>query len=208
MSGIDLEMAMADPAYGYLPAALEAGQVSEAAIDACVRRVLRAKLQLGLFDNPYVDEDRAAEVLADPAHREIARVAAERSAVLLRNEADLLPLSAESLSAASGSIAVIGPLADSRRDTIGPWVFDFDLDETVTVLDGHPAAGRHDRHGWIRTGHPAGAAALRRRCSTCSPATRRPIPVPTSTTTRSCSGRSSWPAPPTSRWSCSGSGRT
>ncbi len=134
--GVDLEMAMADPAYGYLPAALEAGQVSEAAIDACVRRVLRAKLQLGLFDNPFVDEDRAAEVLADPAHREIARVAAERSVVLLRNEADLLPLSAESLSAASGSIAVIGPLADSRRDTIGPWVFDFDLDETVTVLDG------------------------------------------------------------------------
>jgi beta-glucosidase len=134
--GVDLEMAMADPAYGYLPAALEAGQVSEAAIDACVRRVLRAKLQLGLFDNPFVDEERAAEVLADPAHREIARVAAERSVVLLRNEADLLPLSAESLSAASASIAVIGPLADSRRDTIGPWVFDFDLDETVTVLDG------------------------------------------------------------------------
>ena len=100
---------MADPAYGYLPAALEAGQVSEEAIDACVRRVLRAKLQLGLFDNPYVDEDRAGEVLADPAHREVARVAAERSAVLLRNEGGLLPLSADRF----GSIAVIGPLADS-----------------------------------------------------------------------------------------------
>ncbi len=134
--GVDLEMAMADAAYSYLPAALEAGLVSESAIDACVRRVLRAKLQLGLFENPYVDEDRALEVLADPAHREVARVAAERSAVLLRNEGGLLPLSAESLSATSGSIAVIGPLADSRRDTLGPWVFDFDLDETVTVLEG------------------------------------------------------------------------
>ena len=129
--GVDLEMAMADAAFSYLPAALEAGLVSEEAIDACVRRVLRAKLLLGLFENAYVDEDRAKEVLSDPAHREIARVAAERSAVLLRNEGALLPLSAD-----VGSIAVIGPLADSRRDTIGPWVFDFDLDETVTVLDG------------------------------------------------------------------------
>jgi beta-glucosidase len=94
--------------------------------------VLQAKLLLGLFDEPYVDEERAREVLGDPAHRDVARAAAERSAVLLRNEGDLLPLDASEL----GSIAVIGPLADSRRDTLGPWVFDFDLDETVTVLDG------------------------------------------------------------------------
>ena len=72
-------------------------------------------------------------MLADPAHRDVARVAAERSAVLLRNEGG--PAAARH-AAALGSIAVIGPLADSPRDTIGPWVFDFDLDETVTVLDG------------------------------------------------------------------------
>jgi beta-glucosidase len=59
-------------------------------------------------------------------------VAAERSAVLLRNEGDLLPLDPERLS----SVAVLGALADSQRDTLGPWVFDFDLAETVTVLDG------------------------------------------------------------------------
>jgi beta-glucosidase len=87
---------------------------------------------MGLFDEPYVDEDRAREVLSDPAHRDIARTAAERSAVLLRNEGDVLPLDAGSL----GSIAVIGPLANSKRDTLGPWCFDFDLDETVTVLEG------------------------------------------------------------------------
>ena len=52
--------------------------------------------------------------------------------MLLRNSDDLLPLDAQTLS----SIAVIGPLADSKRDTVGPWVFDFDLDETVTVLEG------------------------------------------------------------------------
>ena len=131
-TGVDLEMALTDPAYGYLPEAVKKGDVTEAAIDACVRRVLAAKLRLGLFEDPYVDEDRARTVLADPAHREVARVAAERSAVLLRNEGDLLPLDA----AALGSVAVVGPLADSRRDTLGPWVFDFDLDETVTVLEG------------------------------------------------------------------------
>ena len=106
--------------------------MSQETLDTSVRRVLEAKLRMGLFDEPYVDEDRAREVLADPAHREVARIAAERSAVLLRNEGDVLPLDAGSLS----SIAVIGPLADSRRDTIGPWVFDYDLDETVTVLEG------------------------------------------------------------------------
>ena len=130
--GIDMEMAIRDAAYAHLPEALAAGEVSEQDLDASVRRVLEAKLRLGLFESPYVDEDRAREVLADPAHREVARVAAERCAVLLRNDGDLLPLNAEGVS----SIAVIGPLADSKRDTLGPWVFDFDLDETVTVLEG------------------------------------------------------------------------
>ena len=131
-AGVDMEMAVADPGYAHLPAALTSGAADETAFDTSVRRVLEAKVRMGLFDTPYVDEDRAREVLADPAHREVTRVAAERSAVLLRNEGALLPLAADSL----GSIAVIGPLADSQRDTLGPWVFDFDLDETVTVLDG------------------------------------------------------------------------
>ena len=131
-AGVDMEMAMGDAAYSRLPEALESGVVSEQTLDASVRRVLEAKLRLGLFEDPYVDEDRAREVLADPAHRDVARTAAERSAVLLRNEGDLLPLDAAKVE----SIAVIGPLADSKRDTLGPWCFDFDLDETVTVLDG------------------------------------------------------------------------
>ena len=131
-AGVDMEMAIADAAYSRLPEAVEAGIVSEATLDASVRRVLEAKQRLGLFEEPYVDEERAREVLADPAHRDVARVAAERSAVLLRNEGDLLPLDP----AATGTIAVIGPLADSKRDTLGPWCFDFDLDETMTVLDG------------------------------------------------------------------------
>jgi len=134
-AGLDLEMAILDPAYAHLPEAVAAGTASEADIDACVRRILRAKLRLGLFESPYVDEARAAEVLADPAHRDAARAAAVRTAVLLKNDpvdgTPLLPL-------ASGvkRVAVVGPLADSPRDTLGPWVFDFDLAETVTLLDG------------------------------------------------------------------------
>jgi beta-glucosidase len=130
--GVDMEMAIADPAYAHLPEALTSGQATMADLDASVLRVLEAKLRMGLFDDPYVDEARAAEVLGDPTHRDAARTAAERSAVLLRNEGGLLPLVLDRLA----SVAVIGPLADSRRDTLGPWVFDYDLAETVSVLDG------------------------------------------------------------------------
>jgi beta-glucosidase len=131
-AGLDMEMAITDPAFDHLPAALAAGEIDQAELDTAVRRILEVKLRLGLFDDPYVDEERAKVVLADPAHREVARDAARRAAVLLRNEGDLLPLDP----AALRSIAVVGPLADSPRDTIGPWVFDFDLGETVTIVDG------------------------------------------------------------------------
>jgi beta-glucosidase len=103
--GVDLEMAIADPAYACLPEALDAGAVTEAALDTCVRRILEVKLRLGLLDDPFVDEDAARTVLADPAHRAVAREAAQRSVVLLRNEGGLLPLDAPSLT----SIAVLGP---------------------------------------------------------------------------------------------------
>jgi beta-glucosidase len=153
-AGVDMEMAITDPAYGNLPQALASGAASPQAVDASVRRVLEAKIRMGLFDSPYVDEDRAREVLADPAHRDVARTAAERSAVLLRNEGDLLPLDSGSLS----SMAVIGPLADSRRDIIGPWVFDFDLDETVTVLEGIRARAGDG----VRVDHARGVRVVQR----------------------------------------------
>ena len=153
-AGVDMEMAITDPAFEHLPEAVESGRASQQAVDASVRRVLEAKFRMGLFETPYVDEDRAREVLADPAHREVALTAAERSAVLLRNEGELLPLDAGRLSA----IAVIGPLADSKRDTIGPWVFDFDLDETVTVFE-----GIRDKVGSaIRVEHAQGVPVVQR----------------------------------------------
>ena len=153
-AGVDMEMAIADPAYAHLAEAVEQGLVSEEALDASVRRVLEAKLRMGLFDDPYVDEGRAREVLGDPEHREVARIAAERSAVLLRNEGELLPLDAASL----GSVAVIGPLADSKRDTLGPWCFAFDLEETVTVLEGI----RHHAGRAARVDHAPGVRPAQR----------------------------------------------
>lgn len=153
-AGTDMEMAIFGPAYAHLPAAMTSGAADPAKVDASVRRVLEAKIRMGLFENPYIDEARAAEVLADPAHRGVARIAAERSAVLLRNEGDLLPLDAASLR----SIAVIGPKAVSKRDTLGPWVFDFDLDETVTVLDGIRARVGDS----VRVDHAAGFSCTQR----------------------------------------------
>ena len=153
-AGVDMEMAIDDAAYRHLPEALDTGAASADAVDASVRRVLEAKVRMGLFDAPYVDEDRAREVLSNPVHRDVARIAAERSAVLLRNEGNLLPLDSASLS----SIAVIGPLADSKRDTIGPWVFDFDLDETVTVLEGI----RSRAGDGVRVDHARGVGVVQR----------------------------------------------
>ena len=142
----------------------------------------------GCLTNPYVDEDHARAVLSDPEHREVARVAAERSAVLLRNEGDLLPLDVETLT----SVAVIGPLADSRRDTLGPWVFDFDLDETVTVFDGI----RRKVGNRVQVDFAAGIRVAQRvfpRCSTCSAATG-PKTRRASTRRPSSAAPSTWPA--------------
>ncbi len=130
-AGLDLEMTMEDPAFAHLPDAVAAGLVDERVIDEAVRRILRAKFRLGLFENPYADEAGSVAVLNTPEHREVARTAAERSAVLLKNVGNALPLAAD-----TGSIAVIGQLADSPRDALGPWAFDYDTTETVTILDG------------------------------------------------------------------------
>jgi beta-glucosidase len=113
-------------------AALAKGEIDTATVDNAVRRVLEAKIRMGLFEHPFVDETRAATLLGDGKTREAARWAAERSAVLLRNEGGLLPLDAKTIK----SLAVIGPLADAPRETLGPWVFDYKLEETVSLLAG------------------------------------------------------------------------
>lgn len=133
-AGLDLEMVdpAQPPSMTALPTALAAGQVSQARVDDAVRRVLSAKIRMGLFERPYIDESTVERVLEDPRHRALARVAAQRSAVLLRNEGGVLPLDRARIR----SLAVIGPMADSAKDTLGPWVFDQNKPRGVTVLEG------------------------------------------------------------------------
>ncbi|HEY7615203.1 MAG TPA: glycoside hydrolase family 3 C-terminal domain-containing protein, partial [Terriglobales bacterium] len=132
-AGVDMEMAVDATAYSQnLANSVRGGKITEQQIEAAARRILEAKVRLGLLDHPYVDEARSREVLSTPEHRVAARIAAERSAVLLRNDGNVLPLK----KGAYRKIAVIGPLADSAKDTLGSWTLREDLNETVTVLKG------------------------------------------------------------------------
>jgi beta-glucosidase len=132
-AGVNMEMAINFTAYSKsLATAVERGQITAQQIEDAARPILEMKIRLGLFEHPFVDEARSREILATPEHRTAARLAAERTAVLLRNEKNLLPLKKD----AYKKIAVIGPLADSQVDTIGSWAFQEDLAETVTVFAG------------------------------------------------------------------------
>lgn len=132
-AGVDMEMGLFGTTFSKnLATAMSSGQITIQQIEAADRGILGMKIRLGLFEHPYVDEKRAAQILVDPENRKAARVAAERSAVLLRNEGNLLPLRKGSYP----KIAVVGPLADSQVDTLGPWALHGDVKETVTVLAG------------------------------------------------------------------------
>ena len=110
---------------------LDKGEMTAAQLDDLVRPILAAKYHLGLFEHPYADatERTHAEMLAK--HRLAARGAAARTAVLLRNEGGLLPLAKT-----TKSIAVIGPLGDSKGDMLGPWSLTAKSEDGVSVLDG------------------------------------------------------------------------
>ena len=108
------------------------GKISVAELDEAVRPILEAKIRLGLFENPYTDESAVERMLSTPEHRQLTRVAAQRSAVLLRNEKGLLPLS----KTAARSIAVIGPMAHNGDNMLTDWARQGDPKETVTIYEG------------------------------------------------------------------------
>ena len=117
-AGVNMDMA----SYTYLnqlPKLVKAGRITEAQIDALVRPLLVSKFKLGLFENTYIDESKISAVLNDPASAQFAREAAQRSMVLLKNDAQLLPLDKSGKKYAS--IAVIGPVADSGPAMVGFW---------------------------------------------------------------------------------------
>ncbi len=129
-AGVDMDMCSL--AYrGHLGERVKQGALPEALIDRSVRRILRAKLALGLFDNPYTDPKLEAKVLLCDAHRQLARESAARSIVLLKNDGGVLPLKKD-----IPRLAVIGPLADNSRDPLGTWAGIGRWEDVVTVLAG------------------------------------------------------------------------
>jgi beta-glucosidase len=143
----------------HLPKLVASGRIQVSEIDAAVRPILAAKVRLGLFENPYVDESRVASLTGTAEHRRLARVAAQRSAVLLRNEGGRLPL--DKNDSAISSIAVVGPLGDTKRDMLGPWSLAGRPEEAVSILEGIRAKTRpgvrveHARGGEIRRVYPS-----------------------------------------------------
>ncbi|WP_026320255.1 beta-glucosidase BglX [Phocaeicola barnesiae] len=125
-AGVDMEMV----SYTFvkkLPELIKEGKVQEATIDNAVRNILRIKYRLGLFDQPYIDENK--DVMYAPAHLEAAKRAAVESAILLKNEKQTLPLG-NSIK----TVAIIGPMADAPYEQMGTWVFDGEKSHTVTPL--------------------------------------------------------------------------
>lgn len=129
-AGVDMDM-VSDAFSGTLKKSVEEGKVSAAAIDAACRRILEAKYKLGLFDDPYkyCDVNRPKKQIFTKEHRAIARKAASESFVLLKNEG-VLPLSKK------GTIAVVGPLANTRSNMPGTWSVAAVLDNAPSLVEG------------------------------------------------------------------------
>ena len=132
-AGVDIDM-MAGAYREGLPVALERGLVTIDEIDECVRRVLRLKERLGLFDDPYRRGVTAETPDAIEARRRIARDVGAKTLVLLKNAGDALPMRR------SARICVLGPLADAVGEMRGPWAAAGYHEPSVTVLAGLRAA--------------------------------------------------------------------
>lgn len=131
-SGVDLSLW--DTAFTTLEEAVKQNTVLESEIDRAVSRILRLKFRLGLFDNPYTDEQRAVSVVGSPDFRETNLQVARESVVLLKNEGNLLPLSAQS--GDKRRIAVIGPNADRLYNQLGDYTSVQREGHGTTVLQG------------------------------------------------------------------------
>ena len=124
-AGVDMDMI--DGCYDQLPAMLKEGKVKMATIDEAVRRILRVKFRLGLFEHPYAEQQ--VKPFLKPEYLELSRQLAKESIVLLKNNKSVLPLSKN-----IKSLAVIGPLANDAENTLGVWRGKARNADAVTLL--------------------------------------------------------------------------
>lgn len=128
-------MAGEDMAFGtyqdHMVKLVQAGTVPMSRVDDAARRLLRIKFEIGLFEHPYVDLDKARTGLLLPEYKKTAREIAQQAIVLLKNERSLLPLNKD-----LKTVAVIGPLADDKKDMLGCWDAKGQPGSVVTLLAG------------------------------------------------------------------------
>jgi len=151
-AGVDLDM-QGSVYLKHLKQLLASGAITETQINTAAKRILEIKFRLGLFDDPYryCDEQREARLLLAPEHRAVAYQMACDSFVLLKNEAQALPLK-------SGvHLAVIGPLAEARLDLLGSWMGTGSSEGIKTILGG------------IQRNNPAGKVSFAKGCDVMSP---------------------------------------
>lgn len=130
LAGGDMDMASGDYSRHLEELVLE-GELEEAVIDNAVRRILRKKLEFGMFERNYVyDPERLKQVILSPEHRKAALEAGKRSAVLLKNDG-VLPIKSN-----IKRILVTGALADDKQELMGPWSFTGRTEAQVTILQG------------------------------------------------------------------------
>ncbi len=132
LAGVDMDM-VSSLYHENLAQLVRSGQVPEAALDESVRRVLRVKFALGLFERPYADEAKEASAMLRPESLSLARIAAERSFVMLKNAAFSSGTSVLPISNDVKRIALIGPLADDSNDMLGSWAGQGRAEDVITL---------------------------------------------------------------------------
>lgn len=138
-AGVEMDM-VGEGFLTTLKKSVQEGKVKEQQINNACRLILEAKYKLGLFEDPYryCSEERAKTEILTPEHLKVARETAAQSFVLLKNQGQLLPLKK------SGTLALIGPLANTRSNMPGTWSVNSDLQNTISLLEGMKAAAGSD----------------------------------------------------------------
>lgn len=160
-AGIDMDM-VSEGFLKTLKQSLDEGKVTRAQIDKACRRILEAKYKLGLFRDPYkyCDIERAKKEIYTDENRAAARKIASESFVLLKNEKNILPLQKK------GTIAVIGPLANTSSNMPGTWSVAVNLDTSATLVEGLKVlAGDKARITYAKGSHLVSDAAYEERAT-------------------------------------------